>query len=46
MFVFTEPIQEWPIRVPSLAVHRGGRPHLDRVAQLGRGAVGFQVVHV
>ena len=39
------PDQERPVRRAAPAVNRGGRLHLDRVAQRRAGAVGFQVVH-
>ena len=37
--------QEGPVRCASSSIDRGGRLHLDRVAQRRSGAVGFQIVH-
>ena len=37
--------QERPVRCASSSIDRGGRLHLDRVAQRRSGAVGFQIVH-
>ncbi|SLC64490.1 Uncharacterised protein [Mycobacteroides abscessus subsp. massiliense] len=38
--------QQRPVRLTRTAIGRGGRLHLDRVAQRGTGAMRFQVVDI